>query len=149
MMGAAILLIVVQFASVTANAHGGHGHGVDVHHLQGHSVQGHSPHGYGTAATADAVSSDGAVSANRAARAEPAVQAEVSAQNTPDAPPSAYDACVKGCCGYTGCCGAALAVVSASLPPEACSLRVGFARAISVPGVDPRGLRKPPRLPPE
>jgi hypothetical protein len=33
--GAAILLIAVQFASVAAKAHVGHGHALDVHSVQG------------------------------------------------------------------------------------------------------------------
>lgn len=134
MIGAAILLIVVQFASVAANAHVAHGHAPQGHH------QAHSHHAHGTAAgNAHSISSAETAAANRA------VQAEAAAQNTPGAPSSDADACVMGCCGYTGCCGAALAAVSPSLPPKACPLRIGFARLVSVRGVDPQGLRKPPR----
>ena len=134
MFGAAILFIVVQFASVAAYAHAGHGHAPDGHHPQAHHQ------GTGTAAgIADAVSSD------EAARPQPAEQAEAAVRNTPGALSSDSDACVMGCCGCTGCCAAALAAASPHLPPKACSPRIGFGRALTVPGVDPRGLRKPPR----
>jgi hypothetical protein len=141
MIGAAILLIAVQFAPVAANAHVGHvGHGPDAHH------QAHSPPAPGTVTgIAHAVSSEQASPAKSAVRTQPAAQAEAAVQNAPGPLPSDSDACVMGCCGCTGCCAAALAAVSPNLPPKACSPRVGFARALSVPGVDPRGLRKPPR----
>jgi hypothetical protein len=138
--GAAILLIAVQFASVAARAHAGHM--PDGHHHQAQPVQGHHFQGLGTAA---APAPDQVAPTDRAAPAEPVAQAEATARNTPGAPPSAADTCVMGCCGYTGCCGAALAAVWPSLPPKACSLRIGFARLVSVRGVDPQGLRKPPR----
>ena len=144
-IGAAILLIAVQFAPVAAKAHVGHGQSPDGQHLQGQH-QGHSHHGHGTAAgTAHAVSPGDTAPANRAAQAQPAAQAEAAIQNAPGALPSDSDACVMGCCSCTGCCAAALVVASPHLPPKACSPRIGFARALSVPGVDPRGLRKPPR----
>ena len=134
-IGAAMLLIVVQFASVAANAHAGHGHALDGRH------QAHGHHAHGTAAgNAPSISSAETAAANRA------VEAAAAAQNTPGAPSSDVDACVMGCCGYTGCCGAALAAVSPSLPPKACPLRIGFVRLVSVRGVDPQGLRKPPRF---
>lgn len=138
--GAAILLIAVQFASVAARAHTGHV--PDGHHLQVHHIQEHHLQGLGTAA---APALDQTAPANRAALDESVAQAQATAQNTPGALPSAADACVMGCCGYTGCCGAALTAVSPSLPPKACSLRIGFARLVSVGGTDPQGLRKPPR----
>jgi hypothetical protein len=138
MIGAAILLIAVQFAPIAARAHSGHGHEPDGHQLQ---AQHFHAHGAAAATAAHATSSDHAP----AAPAEPAAQVEASAQNSPDAQPSTANACVMGCCGSTGCCGAALAAVSPSLPPKACPLRIGFARPISVRGVDPQGLRKPPR----
>ncbi len=145
-IGAAILLIAVQFASVAAKAHVAHGQSPDGHHLQGHSHQGHSHHGHvTTAGTAHAVSSGEAAPANRAIQTQPAAQAEAAVQNAPGAQPSDSDACVMGCCSCTGCCAAALAAVSPHRPPKACSSRIGFGRALSVPGVDPRGLRKPPR----
>jgi hypothetical protein len=134
MIGAAILLIAVQFAPVAANAHVGHGHATDGHHVQGH----HQAPGTAAGIT-DPVSS------GESTRVQPAAQAEATAQNAPGALPSDTDACVMGCCGCTGCCAAALAAVSPYLPPGASSPRIGFARVISVPGVDPRGLRKPPR----
>jgi hypothetical protein len=150
-IGAAILLIAVQFAPVAAKAHVGHGQSPDGHHLQGHhhqahGHQGHHHHGHGGgAASAHAVSSGDTAPANRAVLADPAARTEATAQNIPDAPSSVADACVMGCCGSAGCCGAALTAVSPSLPPKACSLRIGFARLASVRGVDPQGLRKPPR----
>jgi hypothetical protein len=134
-IGAAILLIAVQFASVAARAHVAHGHAPEGHHLQGHHFQGPGV----AAGIAHAVSFD------EVGRIQPAAQAEATVQNTPGAQPSDSDACVMGCCGCTGCCGAALAAVSPNLPPQACSLRIGFACPVSVPEVDPRGLRKPPR----
>jgi hypothetical protein len=139
--GTAVVLIAIQFAPVAARAHAGHGHGPDGHQLQAHHV-----HVHGTAAaTAHAIASEHALAADRAAPTEPAAQAAAAAQNIPGPSPSGSDACVKGCCGYTGCCGAALVAVSPSLPPKACPLRIGFARPASVRGVDPQGLRKPPR----
>ena len=148
-VGAAILLIAVQLAPVAAEAHAGHGHGPAGHHLQGHAHPGLSHQGPDAAiAVGHSIAAGETAPAPLVTPAQPAAgDAGVFVQNAPDAPPSVSDACVMGCCGYTGCCGAALAVVSPSLPPQACSLRVGFARAISAPGVDPRGLRKPPRLP--
>ena len=133
-VGPAILLIAVQFASVAANAHVGHGHAApDGQHIQGH----HQRHGVTSIAHS--------VSPDEAARIQSAAQAEASVQNVPGVLPSDSDACVMGCCSCTGCCAAALAVVSPHLPPKACSPRIGFARALSVPGADPRGMRKPPR----
>jgi hypothetical protein len=146
MFGAAMLLIAVQFASVAANAHVGHGQTPDGHHLQGHSHQGHSHHGHVAAAgTAHAGSSGEAAPVNRAVQAQPAAEVEATFQNAPGAPPSETNACAMGCCGYAGCCGAALAAISPHLPPRACPLRIGFARPVSVRGTDPQGLRKPPR----
>ena len=70
MIGAAILLIAVQFASVAANAHVGHGHVPDGHHVQAHHQ------GQGTAAgIAHSVSS------SEAARTQPAAQAEAAVHN--------------------------------------------------------------------
>ena len=142
MFGAAILLIAVQFASVVAEAHAGHGRGPDGHHVQGH----HQGHHQGLVAAADAahsISPDQTAPAKPAAPAQPA--AEFAAQVAPGAAASGSGACVMGCCGCTGCCTAALAAVTPHLPPKACSPRVGFARVISGSGSDPRGLRKPPR----
>ena len=133
-----MILIAVQFASVAARAHAGHG--PDGQH------QGHGVHAHGAAAgIAHAISSEPAPLADRAGPARPAAQAEAAVRNAPGAQPANSDACVIGCCGCTGCCAAALAAVSPHLPPKSCSPRVGFARAVSVRGVDPRGLRKPPR----
>ncbi|WP_210312199.1 hypothetical protein [Afipia massiliensis] len=144
MFGAAILLIAVQFASVAAEAHVGHGHTPDSHHLQGHSHQGH---GHDAAeGTAHAVSSGETAPVNPAVQTQPAAEAEAAVQNGPGAPASVSDACVIGCCGSAGCCGAALVEISPDLPPKACALRMGFARLIFVREVDPQGLRKPPRL---
>lgn len=146
MFGAAILLIVVQFASVAAEAHIVHGHGSDGISLQGHSHQAYSHQAHRAAAEATrSISFDKNAAANRAARAQPAAQAETAVQNARDAALGA-DSCVMGCCGTgMGCCGAALAVVSPNLPAEASSLRIGFAHVVSIQEVDPRGLRKPPR----
>jgi hypothetical protein len=137
-IGAAILLIAVQFAPVAANAHVSHG--PDAHH------QAHSLHAHGTVAgIPHRVSSEQHSPAKSVLQTQSAAKAEAAVQNAPGALPSESDACVMGCCGCTGCCAAALAVASPHLPPKACSPRVGFARALAVPGVDPRGLRKPPR----
>jgi len=140
MFGAAMLLIAVQFASVAAEAHAGHG--PDGHHLQGHGLQSH-----GTAVgAAHSIFPEETAPASRAARAQPAIRAEASAQNAPGAAASS-DGCVMGCCGTgMGCCGAALAAVPPNLPPKACSPRIGFVPLVSVREVDPRGLRKPPRF---
>ena len=136
--GAAILLIVVQFASVAADAHVGHSHGPDEHSLQGH----------GTAAGTAHTSSSAEAGLPRAvAQAQPATQAEPATVKNGRGAPSGSGACVIGCCGTgTGCCGAALVEISPDLPPKACALRMGFARLIFVREVDPQGLRKPPRL---
>jgi hypothetical protein len=137
-IGAAILLIAVQFASVLANAHVGHG--PDAHH------QAHSLHAHGTVTgIPHTVSSEQESAAKSVLQTQSAAKVEAAVQNAPGPMPSDSDACVLGCCGCTGCCAAALVVASPHLPPKACSPRVGFARALSVPGVDPRGLRKPPR----
>lgn len=134
--GAAILLIVVQFASVAADAHVGHSRGPDEHSLQGH----------GTAAgTAHASSSSSAEAGLPRAVAQ--AQAEPATVKNGRGAPSGSGACVIGCCGTsTGCCGAALVEISPDLPPKACALRMDFARLIFVREVDPQGLRKPPRL---
>src|SRR5688500_8233719 len=119
-VGAAILLIAVQFASVVANAHAGHGRAPDGHHLQGHHQ------GPGTAAGIVHAASAHTAAAERPAQSQPAAEAEATVQNAPSMPSSVSDACVIGCCGYAGCCGAALAAASPNLPPQACSLRIGF-----------------------
>ena len=141
-LGAAILLIAVQFASVAAKAHVGHSHGPD----------GHSIHSNGAAVGAvHTVASDETGSANRAAQAQPHTHAQSSAQagaavQNAGGALSGSDACLMDCCGTgMGCCGAALAAVSSNLPPRVGSPRIGFARLISVREADPRGLRKPPR----
>lgn len=148
-LGAAILLIAVQFASVAAKAHGGHSHGPD----------GHSIHSNGAAIGAvHAVASNEARSANWAAQAQPsrqakssrqaqsAARAEAAVQSAGGGAPSGSDACLMGCCGTgMGCCGAALAAVSPNLPLRVGSPRIGLARLISVRDPDPRGPRKPPR----
>lgn len=147
-LGAAILLIAVQFVSVAAKAHVGHSHGSD----------GHSIHTNGAAVGAVyAVAFDEAGSANRATQVQPSSEAQSSAQDQPAAQveaavqnaggaASGSGACSMGCCGAgIGCCGAALAAVSPNLPPRVGSFRIGFARLISVEEADPRGLSKPPR----
>ena len=136
--GAAILLIVVQFASVAADAHVGHSHGPDEHSLQGH----------GTAAGIAHSSSSAKVGfACAHTQAQPATQAEPATAKNGRGAPSGSGGCVIGCCGTSaGCCGAALVEISPDLPPQACALRMGFARLIFVRGVAPQGLRKPPRL---
>ena len=135
--GAAILLIVVQFASVAAEAHVGHSHGADEHSLQGH----------GTAAgTAHSSSFAEAGSPRAVAQAQPAAQAQAATVKNGRGAPSGSSACVIGCCGTgTGCCGAALVEVSPDLPPKACALRMGCTRLIFVREVDLQALRKPPR----
>jgi hypothetical protein len=134
MIGAAILLIVIQFATVTAQAHAGLSHVPD----------GHSLHEHGAArGIAHSISSH--QTATHAAQAQPTTQAEAAVENTRTAA-SSSDACVIGCCGASmGCCGHALAAASVNLPPKLGSPRTGFARLISVREADPRGLRKPPR----
>jgi hypothetical protein len=135
--GAAILLIVVQFASIAAEAHVGRSHGSDGHSLQGHGA---------AADTANSSSSAEAGSLPADAQAQPATQTQPATVKNGRAAPSGSTACVIGCCGTgTGCCGAALVDVSPDLPPKACALRMGFARPIFVREVDPQGLRKPPR----
>ena len=135
MIGAAILLIAVQFAPVAAMAHTGHG--PDAHH------QGHSLHVHGiVSGIAHAVASEQASAVHDAA---PTQQTEATARSTPGAQPADSGACVMGCCGCTGCCAAALASIAPSLPPKACSPRIGFARVLAVAGLDPGSLRKPPR----
>jgi hypothetical protein len=127
-VGAAILLIAVQFVTLTAQAHAGLSHVPD----------GHALHEHGAAFSFHKTTT-------YAAQAQPTVQAATAVQDAGVAPASS-DACVIGCCGAgMGCCGAALAVVSPNLPPRAGSSRIGLARVISVHEADPQGLRKPPR----
>lgn len=136
--GAAMLLIVVQFASVAADAHVGHSHGPDEHSLQGHGIAAGTAHSSGSAE---------AGLPRAVAQAQPATQAEPATVENGRGAPSGSGACVIGCCGTgTGCCGAALMEISPDLPPKACALRMGFARLIFVREVAPQGLRKPPRL---
>jgi hypothetical protein len=146
MFGAAILLIAVQFASVAAEAHFGHSHGLDRHGFQGHGLQGHFFQGHGAGAGATrSISFDETAAANQAVRAQSAARAGIAVESEPGTATSSGTG-VNGCCGTgAGCCGAALAAVPPSLPPNACSLRIGFARLGSVGGVDPQGLCKPPR----
>ena len=146
--GAAILLIAVQFASVAAEAHVGHSHGHDGHGARAHGA---------AVGIANLISAVEAGSAHPVAQAQrdtqvqpgaqdlPAAQAEAAVRNAGGVSPSGSNACVMGCCGGTGCCGAALVTASPDLPPRACSPRIGLTRVISIRGADPRGLRKPPR----
>ena len=140
-IGAAILLIVVQFASVAAQAHVAHSHAPD-----GYSLHEHGLHEPGAAAGVThsiplPETTTPAAPAQSSARTETVVQnaqGEVWSSN----------ACMIGCCGTgMGCCGHAMATVSPNFPPKACSLRTGFARLVSIREVDPQGLRKPPRSP--
>jgi hypothetical protein len=127
-IGAAILLVAVQFATLTAQAHAGLSHVPD----------GHALHEHGAAFSFHQTTT-------HAAQAQLTVQAATAVPNAGIATASS-DACVIGCCGAgMGCCGAALASVSPNLPPKVRSPRIGFARGISVREADPRGLRKPPR----
>lgn len=150
MFGAAILLIGVQFASVAAEAHAGHSNGHDGHGARAHGAAVGIAH-LTSAVEAGSISAVEAGSAHPVAQAQPAAQnqaaaqAETTVRNAGGVSPSGSNACVIGCCGGTGCCGAALVAVSPDLPPRACSPRIGLARVISIRGADPRGLRKPPR----
>jgi hypothetical protein len=133
-IGAAILLIVVQFATVTAQAHGGLSHVPDGHSLHEHGAAGGIAHSISSHRTATA-----------SARAQPTAQAATVVENA-DIAAANSDACEFGCCGAgIGCCAHALASAAPNLPPKLGSLRIDFARLISVREVDPRGLRKPPR----
>lgn len=145
MFGTVILLIAVQFASVATEAHAGHGYGPDRNHLQGHSFQAHSLQAHGAAAGVPPGSFDETAPAEQAAQVQPAAQVVAAVQNAPGGPLSETDACGTDCTGCAGCCAAALVVDSVPLSPKACLPRIGFARVMSVRGVDPRGLRKPPR----
>lgn len=130
---AAIVLIAVQFAPVIAEAHSGHEHG-----LRGHSLQ--SQH-----ATVAATHLKGST-------AEPA-QTDIQIQFSAGAevPRTASDMqhttrCAAGCCGAgMVCCSAVLASVPPNFPPVARSLRIGFVSSTLVLGIEPEGLRKPPR----
>ena len=135
MIGAAILLIVVQFATATAQAHGGLSHVPDGHSLHQHGAAGGLVH---------SISSHR--SAAHSALARHTAQAATAIENASIAGAN-FDACAHGCCGAgIGCCAHALASASSNLPPKLASLRIDFARLISVREVDPRGLRKPPRF---
>jgi len=146
-LGAAILLIAVQFASVVAEAHAGHSHGHDGS-VHAHGLQ---PHAQGAVAGAVlAISYDETGSAKRGTQTADQVQTANQAETIVQAPqvgaPVGSGTCVIGCCGTgMGCCGAALAAVSPNLPPGEGSLRIGPAPATFVREVDPGGLRKPPR----
>jgi hypothetical protein len=148
-LGAAILLIAVQFASIAAQAHIGHSHGPDGQALQAQGPQ-PQPHAHGAAAgAAHSLAADETGSAHRitppAGQSRRAAQAATAAQDMPGAA-AGSNTCVIGCCGTgMGCCAAALAAVAPKLPPKAGSPRIGFMRLVSVREVDPRGLRKPPR----
>jgi hypothetical protein len=134
MIGAAILLIAVQFATLTAQAHSGLSHVPDGHSLHAHGAAGGIAHSVSSHRTA-----------NQQVQARPAAQAATAVQNA-DIAPASSDACVTGCCGAgIGCCAHALASAAPNFPPRLGSLRIDFARLISVREVDPRGLRKPPR----
>ena len=141
--GAAILLIVVQFASVAAEAHLGHSHGSDQRSLKGHGTAAGTEH---SSSSGEAGCPRAVAQAQPAAQALPVTQSQSVIKNALGAP-SGTGACVVGCCGTSaGCSGAAIVEISPDLPPKACALRVGFARLIFVQEVDPHGLRKPPRL---
>jgi len=133
-IGAAILLVVVQFATVTAQAHAGLSYVPDGHSLHEHGAASRIAHSIASHRTA-----------THSAQAQPTAQAATAVENAGIGPASS-DACVTGCCGAgMGCCGHALASVSHNLPPKLGSLRIDFARLISVREADARGLRKPPR----
>jgi hypothetical protein len=146
-LGAAVLLIVVQFAAVVAEAHAGHSHGHDGS-VDAHGLQPHAPGA--VAGVGLAISDDETGPAKRVTQPEDQVQTanqvETILQAAQVGAPGGSGTCVIGCCGTgMGCCGAALAAVSPNLPAGAGSLRVGLARATFVREVDPGGLRKPPR----
>jgi hypothetical protein len=133
-IGAAILLVAVQFATFTAQAHAGLSHVPDSYSVHAHGAAG---------GIARSISSHR--TANHSTRAQPTAQAATAVENVGIALATS-DACVTGCCGAgIGCCAHALASVSHNLPPRLGSLRIGFAQLNSVREVDPRGLRKPPR----
>ena len=134
MIGAAILLLVIQFATVTAQAHAGLSHVPDGYSLHEHGARGGIAHSISSHRTA-----------NQQAQAQPSAQAATAVENA-DIAAAKSDACEFGCCGAgIGCCAHALASAAPNLPPRLGSLRIDFARLISVREVDPRGLRKPPR----
>ena len=98
-IGAAILLIAVQFASVAAKAHAGHGHGP----LMGTIFKGTICKGMALRrAPRMRFPPTRPRLRNRAVQTQPAAQAEATVQNAPGALPSGSDACVIGCCGMHG-----------------------------------------------
>jgi hypothetical protein len=129
---AAMVLVAAQFVAGLASAHPGHAHGNPaVSHLSGaHAIyQSHAQK-----------------------EAEPAVskRAELSVVSLDEIelPVSAQTGgCTAGCCGHgIGCCGAALAPVSNSLPESSTRKQIfsfGYDRGS---GVDPDALARPPRI---
>lgn len=122
-LGAAIMLIAVQFMPLPARAHIGHGHGVSAHAAHLHH---HAP----------------SLSAKILA---PAMGVMVAGELRA-APQEVQDVAVN--CGIcvAGCCGAALAAASpTSIPPVARLRDRDLEASIPGRGREPDGLRRPPR----
>lgn len=124
-LGAAIVLIAVQFMPLPARAHIGHVHGVSAHAAHLHH---HAP------------------TASLSAKILAPAMGVMVAGELRAAPQEVQDVAVN--CGIcvAGCCGAALAATSPTSIPPVARLRDGDLEA-SIPGRgrEPDGLRRPPR----
>jgi hypothetical protein len=129
---AAIVLIAAQFVAGLASAHPGHAHGNPaVSHLSGaHGIyQSHAP---------------------KEAESAQSRRAELSVVSLDDLelPACAQSGgCTPGCCGHgVGCCGAALAPVSQSLPSPRAHEQLFSLTYDRGSGLDPDALARPPRI---
>jgi hypothetical protein len=127
---AAVLAAAMLFAPTAAQAHAG------VHH--GHHNQAHHAAAVAHEAVAPATATAEAVSSVRDQHVVASAHTSDSADQT--------GKCTDGCCGSgLGCCGAAALASPASLP-EIAHRGVPFSfRLVVRTGIDPDGLKRPPR----
>lgn len=127
---AAIFVIAAQFVASSAFAHAGHSRD----HL-----------GVSQSSTIHAGHKGKSISKLQAA----AEEAELSltwSQRADEPAPTQTSGCTGGCCGNgIGCCGAAMAAVSNSLPDFRVQQAPILLNSHSNSGIDPEALRRPPR----
>ena len=133
MIWAAIFVIAAQFFAGSALAHVGHSHG------------------HSSAASSSAVQLSNQVSPPIHSTAQVAWlehdNLSLSTSEDADMPVVPQSrGCTGGCCGNgLGCCGAVLAVAPSPIPEKGPQRETVSHALNSEPGIDPEGLRRPPR----
>jgi hypothetical protein len=133
MIWAAIFVIAAQFFASSALAHAGHSHG------------------HSTAANSSAVQLSHHASTSAFSTVQLAglgrADLSMSAPEGPDMPVVPQSrGCTGGCCGNgLGCCGAVLAVAPSPIPDKGPQRETVSHALDGESGIDPEGLRRPPR----